>query len=378
MIYYIQNSFIGLAILLVIYSNLRKQMGKFQFSQKIFISVLAANALLLFLEFLLNVTSGINTFPTRIGLRIIVLLFYILSPIPEALWILYVNSITQKDNYPSKKFITAVSIPVLVNTILSFLSLSKGYTFYINPETNTYSRGNYYIIVSLICYSYVLFYVILVWKRKKLLLRHEYFFFFISALPPIIAGIIQSIFYGVSIVWLSLSISMLIIYLNLQSVQIYTDHLTGLANRRKFDNQLTTLLKDNKPGHLGGIMIDLDDFKQINDNYGHDLGDKVLEALGELFRRIIPKNALVARIGGDEFVVLIETDTRVYIEYITLKIQEAIKLLNDKHIYPKPIQLSMGYDLIDLSENSNMHPSEFLKLIDAKMYTEKNKKKSNK
>lgn len=194
-------------------------------------------------------------------------------------------------------------------------------------------------------------------------------------MPPLVAGILEIIFNEISLVWLSLSFSMLIIYINLQSVQIYTDHLTGLANRRKLDNHLKNLLNDHKISHLGGIMIDLDDFKKINDTYGHDLGDRVLETLGELFRKNIQKDALIARIGGDEFVVLMEIDTRVYMEYTVLKIQEAVENLNKKHIYPIPIHLSMGYDLIVLGPDIKMHPSEFLKQIDEKMYTAKKQKK---
>ena len=93
------------------------------------------------------------------------------------------------------------------------------------------------------------------------------------------------------------------------------------------------------------------------------------------FERIFKKDALIAGIGGDEFVVLMETDTRVYMEYTVLKIQEAVENLNKKHIYPIPIHLSMGYDLIVLGPDIKMHPSEFLKQIDEKMYKAKKQKK---
>lgn len=85
------------------------------------------------------------------------------------------------------------------------------------------------------------------------------------------------------------------------------DPLTGLANRALL-NELLTLAAhraERESGYrFGVIYLDLDGFKEINDRYGHPFGDRVLAAVGDRLRRLIRKSDTVARVGGDEFVVL--------------------------------------------------------------------------
>jgi len=89
--------------------------------------------------------------------------------------------------------------------------------------------------------------------------------------------------------------------------QAITDDLTGLVNRRRFLEVLETELE--QAARLGGslaiVLIDLDDFKSINDRFGHHSGDRVLEALGALLQHHIRDIDLAARLGGEEFALLL-------------------------------------------------------------------------
>jgi diguanylate cyclase (GGDEF)-like protein len=80
-----------------------------------------------------------------------------------------------------------------------------------------------------------------------------------------------------------------------------TDELTGLPNRRKFLAELDLLLR--KEGML--LILDLNGFKKVNDEFGHDVGDELLRQVAARFSRAILANALIARLGGDEFGVII-------------------------------------------------------------------------
>ena len=86
------------------------------------------------------------------------------------------------------------------------------------------------------------------------------------------------------------------------------DPLTHLANRRSFNDYLKLAIarshRHNKP--LSLIFIDIDHFKRINDLYGHDIGDEVLKKIGEILRRSLRESDLVARWGGEEFVIVLE------------------------------------------------------------------------
>lgn len=86
-----------------------------------------------------------------------------------------------------------------------------------------------------------------------------------------------------------------------------TDPLTGIANRRFFEDSLAVEIKRaqryDRP--LSMLMIDIDNFKNYNDQHGHPMGDKLLQDSAHLFRALLRASDIVARYGGDEFVVLL-------------------------------------------------------------------------
>ncbi len=83
------------------------------------------------------------------------------------------------------------------------------------------------------------------------------------------------------------------------------DALTGLLNRQAFTNAVGSRLTHPPPGHthLAVVMLDLDDFKAINDTHGHSAGDRALQAVAELLRQQSPADAVVCRAGGEEFLI---------------------------------------------------------------------------
>lgn len=90
------------------------------------------------------------------------------------------------------------------------------------------------------------------------------------------------------------------------SYQAFHDPLTNLANRRRFVEQAdAALAQRHRPGSVAALFLDLDDFKTINDSFGHAAGDQVLTAVGERIRSVLREDDLAARLGGDEFGVLL-------------------------------------------------------------------------
>ena len=90
-------------------------------------------------------------------------------------------------------------------------------------------------------------------------------------------------------------------------VEATLDSLTGVSNRRGFDEAMAALLSEHPAGESGPsvVLIDLDHFKQINDQYGHVFGDTVLKSIAMAIRSCVKGRDLVARYGGEEFVVLL-------------------------------------------------------------------------
>ncbi|MEM7719317.1 MAG: GGDEF domain-containing protein [Pseudomonadota bacterium] len=86
-----------------------------------------------------------------------------------------------------------------------------------------------------------------------------------------------------------------------------TDALTGIANRRQFDDALHRIFKDAERSEqpVALLIMDLDNFKTINDRYGHDVGDKALQALAGVLKMTARETDTIARFGGDEFACIL-------------------------------------------------------------------------
>ena len=113
----------------------------------------------------------------------------------------------------------------------------------------------------------------------------------------------------------------------------HEDFLTGLLNRRGFDSQLESQMAklnssrniDDSPASLYLMMIDIDHFKAINDQYGHLVGDKVLRSVGKIITDIIKERGFVARYGGEEFSVILHNSTQSVALSLAYEIKSAIE-----------------------------------------------------
>ncbi|MCW1751423.1 putative bifunctional diguanylate cyclase/phosphodiesterase [Rhizobium acaciae] len=104
------------------------------------------------------------------------------------------------------------------------------------------------------------------------------------------------------------------------------DYLTGLPNRRLLDKRLAELPADKSITTLGVLHLDLDQFKQINDSHGHAAGDAVLRAAALRITAAIPANGMVARVGGDEFVIVLVNFTDLTeLKLITEDVQRRLR-----------------------------------------------------
>src|ERR671917_528790 len=104
------------------------------------------------------------------------------------------------------------------------------------------------------------------------------------------------------------------------------DDLTGLINRRRFQEELRRHLAEGRRYGLTGalLVLDLDGFKEVNDNHGHSAGDRVLCAVADALRSRLRETDIVARLGGDEFAVLLPRETAQEAELVCRSLEQAI------------------------------------------------------
>jgi len=149
------------------------------------------------------------------------------------------------------------------------------------------------------------------------------------------------------------------------------DPLTGVYNRRYFNEVVEQeLVRSRRYDHpIGFLMIDVDRFKEINDRFGHQMGDRVLKAVAELLVGQVRESDIVVRYGGDEFLImLLETDGET--EAVTERIQNAIAERNrTNELIPFPVTLSIG--AAHWAPESEEPIEQVLAVADRRMYEEK-------
>lgn len=127
------------------------------------------------------------------------------------------------------------------------------------------------------------------------------------------------------------------------------DPLTALYNRRALEVRAPRLLAEvssARPGAL--LLIDIDNFKLINDLYGHTAGDRLLIALSEMIRAVLPKGALAARLGGDEFVMLLGDASHAQIMDLGCALREQFQQMTSQtYTTPQAVTLSIGAKVFD-------------------------------
>ena len=93
------------------------------------------------------------------------------------------------------------------------------------------------------------------------------------------------------------------------------DLLTGLYNKRSFEDEVKTAIANKKPDDVSVLLIlDFDNFKHVNDNYGHQIGDEVLKAFALILERAFRTKDLIGRVGGDEFMVFMPDMSKEYLK----------------------------------------------------------------
>jgi len=150
-----------------------------------------------------------------------------------------------------------------------------------------------------------------------------------------------------------------------------TDELTGLYNRRGFLTLAEHLLKLSVREKSGLYLLyaDVNDLKVINDTHGHEAGDAALVAFSELLKTSYRQSDIIARIGGDEFVVFPVGDHRQCIEVIILRLDEIVAGLNKTDKLRSPLSISYGISFFDPEQPCTL--AELMMRADQEMYKNK-------
>ncbi len=282
------------------------------------------------------------------------------------LWCLYVE--LRVFNSPQRVRRTAARLlPGLILVYaLSLLNLKLGFLFRVS-EDNVYHRGDYIAVPYLVVFFYYIYSLCLndISKKNGLHLRTMSTLVFVA--PCIFGTLIQGLCYGVSLGWTCAAIGLVHVYQQTQFLNFYTDSLSMLYNRRYLDRVLERLSLNRIP-NVYGIMIDVNDFKHINDAYGHPVGDRAIQCTARILAHSISGGALAIRYAGDEFVLLLRAVEPASIPALVRRVERNVAEWNKTTSEPFRLSFAMGYSHFD---PARMTPDEFLADMDRHMYENK-------
>ena len=281
------------------------------------------------------------------------------------LWCLYVDLHIYKNHARYRRNLRYVAIPLLFEFICLLYNLcGNGIMFSISTD-NTYSRGFYSIIGYISVYLYLLYSIYLVYHSQEEGLNLDFFPIFYFMGPCVLGAVVQFLYYGITSSWISVAVSLTFVQMQSYSENISTDSLSGLYNRRYLD-RILALKEHLTQKSVYGIMMDVNDFKQINDLYGHSMGDQAIRVMGNILLKSVPDGGISIRFAGDEFVVLLVCDDPNAVFETMTEINRRLDDLNRSGVEPFKLSVSMGQAKLDPSD-----PETFLREMDERMYEEK-------
>ena len=260
------------------------------------------------------------------------------------------------------KFLVAPWLVELTAIVLNLFG--TGLMFSVSPD-NVYQRAAGAAVGYVTLVFYFTYSVLLVVRSRRQGINLDFFpiQYFVG---PCVAGVaVQFFFYGITTAWVSTALALVFVQMQTYAENLYKDELSGLFNRRYLGQLLER--RGAGGGSLYGIMIDINDFKAINDRFGHGTGDHAICTMGDMLFKTIPGGGVAVRYAGDEFVVLLPGADEQQARATMDEIRAAMGALNESGAEPFRLSAAMGYARFEPDDTAET----FLRRMDEWMYAKK-------
>ena len=356
-----------LLILLLIFQNKTSRLQK----GRKYSAILICTLVLLFSESIGRV--GENNpdsllFLARIGYFII----FILDPVDILFAVNYVDCWMDKESSNARtSFRTAFQAFSIINVVLVTMSsvLQLGWFFYF--KDGLYFRGQFFMIRAILVMLFiVLLLVYTVVFRDDFMSEYKNM---ILCLPifALIGALSQVFLSSIDTTYAGISLGCLVLFFFFQSNDVNVDYLTGVLNRRGLDIRMDEKIRASQQSkrNFAAIMMDIDNFKHINDTYGHDEGDRAIKYMADILSALFGREASIGRFGGDEFCVITDNVSQIELDELILQAREKLANIRDKRKWHPDVDLSCGYAIYNYT--TNLSREEFADNIDELMYMQK-------
>jgi diguanylate cyclase (GGDEF)-like protein len=299
-------------------------------------------------------------------------LLFLITPVLPSLWVVYVYCVTTGDDSMP---VGAFAALLFLNAFNIFMVTATQFTgwFYAIDAGNIYHRGPLYPVHHMITLVMLVWAYAITYQKRRNISKRVLFTLIFYPIPSLLGGILQTIIYSYAFALVAAVPALLVVLLYAQDDSIYTDYLTGVGNRKKLEAILKEkVARCSSRRTFAFLMLDIDNFKKINDTLGHETGDRVLKTAADLLKRCVRANDYVTRYGGDEFCLILDVSTDSGLKRVVDRIESNLNALNQTNAQPVKLSFSMGYQIYNCEDR--MAPEAFVKQVDMLMYKDKRSK----
>lgn len=365
-----------LAVEILLYIKMRFGMYKLLY-QRTFSYVLIFGILSISIDFFMKAVNGPSGLFGPMVNSILHVFYFVITLFMVFSWFRYSGYILKLPFWNDRKRLLLYGMPMGVAILLLVLSLWNGCVFFVDDFNIYHNNDLYYSIYLPVCSLYTLAGMALafykMFQKKYFAERSIYSSASTFGILSVFVIPLHAYFAGeLPLLSAGIMLSTLASFLLAQAHLISVDPLTHLNNR----NQLHQFLNSKMKKDLGSkrlylFVIDLDKFKQINDTFGHNEGDRALELVAEVLKAVCgPRGCFIARFGGDEFNIVAELDNDSQANQICEALQA--EMLRQAERLNYPLSLSIGY--ADNFTGAESLP-DFFARADKRLYEQKKAKR---
>ena len=371
---YMEMNVFAIAVLGVLLSNLRKSGGMTR-DEVLFRRLVASVMMVLAADGFAWTLEG-RSFP---GAHLLLVTFdtayFYLTGLVSFIWAQYIDCrlFPRDQSWRRRRYL--YMIPYVFLSVVALLTPFTGWIFTID-SSNIYHRGGtmFYVHTLLSGFSTVFASCRALWLVRKNLAqvrKNETLLISLLSLLSFFSGVVQLDQENYPLLWIMTTIALLIVFVRLQNKQITLDTLTNINNRRTLNRYLdTAFINLKKDDALYLIIIDIDDFKSINDTLGHAVGDAAIIQTAEILKRVCGRGGyFLARYGGDEFVVATVRHHGSDMDDVIAQIHAEVALSNDSSNQPYKLSFSMGHAHLHAGDPRGVEG--LIREADRWMYTKK-------
>ncbi len=274
--------------------------------------------------------------------------YYLLSMLVSYLWFWYSEDQQKSKLVATRKKRLLCALPMIVVSLM-FISTPWTHVMFTLNDAGDFHRDMLGFLQMIVCIGYAMFTSIKAFvkaqNKKNFANKKRYVAISSFGIYPAVFGIMQIYISHIPVLSMGLTLALLQIYIDLQNQLISIDPLTQLNNR----NQLIRFLSGKMKGSFANktlylLMMDMDYFKKINDQFGHIEGDRALVTVSNVLKRVCARyNGFVCRYGGDEFIIVCEMQNEDQVKQLCTELNEVLaeenRITNPAYV----LHLSIGY-----------------------------------